>query len=98
MVIWVASYLQSKGKQVGWYHSPQQALIDHFKALNIEITDDELDAIFANGEVFDTLINELEDKLVTAKLFSKKSEINMLTLAGEQWAKGNLLNDESTNL
>ena len=83
MVIWIASYLQSKGKQVGWYHSPQQALIDHFKALNIEITDAGLSAVFANGGVFDTLINELEDKLVRAKIFSKKSEIDMLTLAGE---------------
>lgn len=98
MAIWVASYLQNKGKQVGWYTSPSQDLIDHFKALNIEITDEELAAVFADGGVFDTLINELEDKLVTAKLFSKKSEINMLTLAAEQWAKGNLLNDESTNL
>jgi len=69
MVIWIAAYLEFTGVQTGWYHSPQQILIDHFDALNVEITMAELAATFANGGIFATQVGMLETKLIASKYF-----------------------------
>jgi hypothetical protein len=39
MAIWTAAYMQAADKPTGWEEPPMQVLIDHFTALNVELTD-----------------------------------------------------------
>lgn len=66
--------------------------------MNIEITYTELEATFNSTSEFNVTIQELENKLWASKYFTNKPELTNTLLAAEQWAMGNLLNDEDTNL
>lgn len=90
--------MEVNDRETGWEHSPTQELIDHFDAMNIEITYTELEATFNSTSEFNITIQELENKLWASKYFTNKPILTNTLLAAEQWARGNLLNDEDTNL
>lgn len=75
--------MEVNDRETGWEHSPTQELIDHFDAMNIEITYTELEATFNSTSEFNITIQELENKLWASKYFTNKPELTNTLLAAE---------------
>jgi len=99
LIIWIAAYMENANKYYGWTTSPTQILIDHFNARGVPLGDADIKYMVSNttGPINDA-VNLLEAKLVESKYFNFTDVASSFDLAAAQWAVGNLLTMDDTNL
>lgn len=105
LIIWIAAYFENANQYYGWSSSPTQILIDHFNARGVPLGDASIAWIVSSlGDpskgslVINDGVETLEAKLIESKIFTDPADVNSTSLAAEQWAKGDLLDSNATNL
>lgn len=98
LIIWIAAYLENSGQYTGWSSSPKDVLVKHFNAKGVPLGDATLDYIVNNvTSPFNDVVNDLEARLIESKYFND-TDITSTNLAAYQWANGDLLINDTTNL